>query len=60
VNSLPTINSIGNLIISEDATLQTVNFNGVTAGGESQALIVTASSRICHSGWACWGMKGAQ
>jgi hypothetical protein len=44
VNSLPTINSIGNLITNEDAVLQTVNFSGVTAGGESQELQVTAIS----------------
>lgn len=44
VNSLPTINSISNLNISEDAALQTVIFGGVTAGVESQALTVTAIS----------------
>lgn len=44
VNNLPTISSIGTVVISEDAALQTVNFNGVTAGGESQEMIVTAFS----------------
>lgn len=45
VNDLPTIAALGNLTLSEDATLQTVNFSGVAAGGgETQALTVTAVS----------------
>src|SRR5690606_10806672 len=46
VNNLPTINAItpNPLNINEDASQQTVNFSGVTAGGESQALTVTATS----------------
>jgi len=45
VNDAPTINSLGNLTLSEDADTRTVNLSGITAGGgESQVLQVTASS----------------
>lgn len=45
VNAPPTIAVIGNVTIDEDATLQTVNLSGISAGGtESQPLIVTAVS----------------
>ena len=44
VNNPPTISSIGNVVISEDAGPQTVTFSGVTTGGETETLIITASS----------------
>ncbi|WP_254508483.1 lamin tail domain-containing protein [Anatilimnocola floriformis] len=44
VNSLPTINAIGNRLISENVGTQVVNLSGITAGGESQALQVSAVS----------------
>jgi Ca2+-binding RTX toxin-like protein len=45
VNDDPTLNAIGNVSIAEDASEQTVNLSGITAGGgESQPLRVTASS----------------
>jgi Calx-beta domain/Bacterial Ig domain len=45
VNDAPTLNAIGDLVINEDAPLQTINLSGITAGGgESQALVVTATS----------------
>ena len=46
VNDAPTLNAIGNpAAINEDATQQTVNLSGIGAGGgESQTLVVTASS----------------
>jgi hypothetical protein len=45
VNDAPTLAPIGNLILSEDASAQTVNLSGITAGvGESQALTVNATS----------------
>ncbi|QDU31949.1 Hemolysin, plasmid [Anatilimnocola aggregata] len=43
-NAPPTINDLAPLTINEDASLQTVGFSGVTAGGETQLLRVTASS----------------
>ena len=44
-NDPPTLNVIGNLTLSEDAPLQTVNLAGIGAGpGESQTLTVTAVS----------------
>ncbi|MEO2014338.1 MAG: M60 family metallopeptidase, partial [Fuerstiella sp.] len=47
VNDDPTLDAIGNLTINEDASEQTVNLSGITAGGgESQPLRVTASSSI--------------
>jgi len=45
VNDAPTLNTIDDLIISQNAGLQTVNLSGISAGGgESQTLTVTASS----------------
>jgi hypothetical protein len=46
VNNPPTLNSIGNLSIPENAGPQTVNLTGITSGAtnESQTLTVTASS----------------
>jgi hypothetical protein len=45
VNDAPTLDSIPNSTISEDASEQTVNLSGISAGGgESQPLLVTASS----------------
>ncbi|MEO2018456.1 MAG: hypothetical protein ABGZ53_29245, partial [Fuerstiella sp.] len=45
VNDVPTLDAIGNLTIAEDASEQTVNLTGITAGGgETQPLRVTASS----------------
>ena len=44
-NDTPTLNALSNLSIAEDASEQTVNLAGVTAGGgESQPLRVTATS----------------
>ncbi len=44
-NDVPTLNALSNLSIAEDASEQTVNLAGITAGGgESQPLRVTASS----------------
>ncbi|MDQ3536839.1 MAG: right-handed parallel beta-helix repeat-containing protein, partial [Bacteroidota bacterium] len=44
-NKQPTLNSISNpAAINEDAPEQTVNLSGITTGGESQTLSVTASS----------------
>ncbi|MDB4644904.1 Ig-like domain-containing protein, partial [Rubripirellula sp.] len=45
VNDAPTLDSIDNLTIDEDAAAQTVNLAGITAGAdEVQALKVTATS----------------
>jgi List-Bact-rpt repeat protein/Big-like domain-containing protein len=46
VNDLPTLGPIGNVVINEDATQQTVNLSGISsgAGNEPQGLVVTASS----------------
>lgn len=44
VNSLPTINAIGNLSINQNAGPQLVGLSGITAGGESQSLAVSATS----------------
>jgi hypothetical protein len=45
VNDAPTLNTLSDLNIDEDAAQQTVNLSGISAGGgESQALRVTASS----------------
>lgn len=46
VNAMPTINAISNVTINEDALLQTVNFSGVSAGGDTpaQAVAITVSS----------------
>ncbi|MDD5141456.1 MAG: Ig-like domain-containing protein, partial [Verrucomicrobiales bacterium] len=46
VNSQPTLNSLGNLSINENAGLQTVNLSGITSGAanETQTLTVTAVS----------------
>ncbi len=46
VNQPPTLNAIGNLAISENAGLQTVNLSGITSGAtnENQTLTVTATS----------------
>jgi gliding motility-associated-like protein len=45
VNTPPTLNSIGNLSLTQNASEQTVNLGGITDGGEGgQTLTVTASS----------------
>jgi hypothetical protein len=45
VNDAPTINTPSNVTITENASQQTVNLTGITAGGgETQTLTVTASS----------------
>src|SRR5208337_1042672 len=46
VNQPPTLNSLANLNINENAGLQTVNLSGITSGAsnEVQTLTVTASS----------------
>src|SRR5262249_13830941 len=46
VNQPPTLNSIGNLTINENAGSQTVNLTGISSGAtnETQTLIVTAVS----------------
>lgn len=44
INSLPTINPIGDLSINQNAGPQIVNLGGITAGGETQALAVSAMS----------------
>ncbi|MFP6604198.1 MAG: Ig-like domain-containing protein, partial [Pirellulaceae bacterium] len=45
VNDAPTLNSLNNLTIDEDASEQTVNLSGISAGGgESQPLRVTTTS----------------
>lgn len=46
LNAPPTISAIGNVTINEDALLQTVNFSGVSAGGDTpaQAVAITVSS----------------
>mgnify|MGYP003300708766 CR=1 FL=1 len=45
VNDLPTLDGLADLTIDEDASEQTVNLAGISAGGgESQALRVTATS----------------
>ena len=45
VNDAPTLDSLADLTINEDAGQQTVNLTGITAGsGESQPLKVTATS----------------
>ncbi len=45
-NTPPTLDSLANLTISENAALQTVNLSGISSGAanESQTLTVTASS----------------
>jgi len=42
-NALPTLASIGNLTVAEDASPVIVPLTGITAGGESQALGVSAT-----------------
>jgi uncharacterized delta-60 repeat protein len=45
VNDLPTLDSLNNITINQNAPEQAVNLSGITAGGhESQPLRVTASS----------------
>ncbi|HMP84386.1 MAG TPA: fibronectin type III domain-containing protein, partial [Verrucomicrobiota bacterium] len=46
VNQPPTLNSLSNVTLNEDAGQQTVNLSGITAGAtnESQTLTVTATS----------------
>ena len=45
VNDDPTLDALGNVTIDEDASEQTVNLTGISAGGaESQPLRVTATS----------------
>ncbi len=46
VNQAPTLNAIGNVVISENAGLQTVSLSGITSGAtnENQTLKVTAIS----------------
>ena len=43
-NSPPTLDPISPVSVFEDATVQTVNLTGITAGVESQALTVSATS----------------
>jgi hypothetical protein len=45
-NQPPTLNTIGNLVINENAGLQTVSLSGITSGStnENQTLTVTAAS----------------
>ena len=46
VNQPPTLNSLANMTINENAGLQTVNLSGITSGASNQVqtLVVTASS----------------
>jgi hypothetical protein len=46
VNQPPTLNTLANTTVNENASLQTVNLSGITSGAanESQTLTVTASS----------------
>jgi hypothetical protein len=45
VNDVPTGDAIGNVTVDEDATVQTINITGLTAGpNETQPLRVTATS----------------
>jgi gliding motility-associated-like protein len=45
INSAPTLDAISNVLVAEDAGLQTVALNGITAGaGESQPLSIEVSS----------------
>ena len=46
VNDTPTLNTIANLNLNEDAAAQTVNLSGIASGAanESQTLTITASS----------------
>ena len=46
VNQVPTLNTLANITINENAGLQTVNLSGITSGAsnEVQTLAVTASS----------------
>ncbi len=46
VNDAPTLNSISNVTLQENAAAQTVNLSGITSGAanESDTLVVTASS----------------
>ena len=46
VNQTPTLNALGNLVLSQNAGLQTVNLSGISSGAanESQTLRVTAVS----------------
>jgi predicted outer membrane repeat protein len=45
VNDAPTLDTITNVIVDEDAGAQTVNLSGISAGGdETQTLTITATS----------------
>jgi uncharacterized repeat protein (TIGR01451 family) len=44
VNDAPTLAALGNLDLLEDAAAQTVNLTGISSGGETQTLTVTAVS----------------
>ena len=47
LNNPPTLNAIGNIVINEDAPLQTVNLSGITPGPSfesNQTLTITATS----------------
>jgi hypothetical protein len=46
VNQPPTLNTLANVTVNENAGLQTVNLSGITSGAtnEAQTLVVTASS----------------
>jgi len=46
VNQFPTLNALGNIVINENAGLQTMNLSGITSGAanEIQTLVVTAVS----------------
>ncbi|CAN5476402.1 hypothetical protein BH23BAC1_BH23BAC1_35070 [soil metagenome] len=43
-NKPPTLNSLNNVTINENAPAQNVNISGITSGGENQTLKVTATS----------------
>src|SRR5439155_7985 len=43
-NDLPTLDPLAAVVIDEDAGVQTVSLAGITAGGETQTLTVTATS----------------
>jgi hypothetical protein len=43
-NQPPTLNAIANVTINENASSQTVNLSGISSGGETQTLNVTATS----------------
>jgi len=46
LNALPTIDAVTNIVLTENAGTQIVNLSGITAGGESQALQISATSSL--------------